>query len=121
VLLHNLEEGVSYPATRPAATQLVHRIWPVIELPAPGAFQTALTILTVVVGALLFWAAATRREQAGWLAVRVTAAVLLMNVVVPHIPAAIALRGYAPGLLTAVALNLPLGLWILRRGAQAHP
>lgn len=121
MLLHNLEEGVAYPAARPAATQLVQRIWPVIDLPAPGAFQAALAILTATVGVLLLWAAGTRREQAGWLAIRVTAAILLANVIVPHVPAAIALGGYAPGVLTAVALNLPLGLWILRRGALAHP
>ena len=33
---------------------------------------------------------------------------MLVNVVVPHIPAAIIFRGYAPGVVTAVLINLPV-------------
>ena len=33
---------------------------------------------------------------------------MLVNVVVPHIPAAIIFRGYAPGVVTAVVINLPV-------------
>ena len=69
--------------------------------------------MTIAVCALLSWAATTQRDGAGWLVVRITALILLANVMVPHVPAAIALGGYAPGVVTAVALNLPLSLWIL--------
>lgn len=46
---------------------------------------------------------------------RVVASVLLANVMLPHVPAAILLGGYATGVVTAVVLNLLLNLWILRR------
>ncbi|MEV5748078.1 HXXEE domain-containing protein [Actinoallomurus sp. NPDC052308] len=42
------------------------------------------------------------------------AGVMLLNVALPHVPAAVAARGYAPGLVTAVGLNLPIGLAVLR-------
>lgn len=118
MLTHNLEEGIGYPATRPAATHLLRQVWPAIQLPPPAVFQGALVLLTIAVGAMLSWAAMTRDNRGGWLVVRVTASVLLANVIVPHIPAAILLGGYAPGVVTAVALNLPLSLWILRDGAS---
>ncbi len=117
VLLHNLEEGATYALTRDRAGALVRGLWPGAELPAPAAFQAALAALTVAVGALLLWAARTPRDEAGWTAMRVIALVLLANVLIPHVPAAVALGGYAPGVVTAVAINLPLGLWILWRRA----
>lgn len=116
VLAHNSEEATTYASTRPAATALIRRAWPGVELPAPLAFQVAALVLTVALGLLLFWAARTPHERAGWLAVKATAAVFLANVLIPHVPAAIALGGYAPGVVTAVAVNLPLTLWILLRG-----
>jgi hypothetical protein len=33
---------------------------------------------------------------------------MLANVVVPHVPAAIVFHGYAPGVVTAVLINLPV-------------
>ncbi|GAA4609276.1 hypothetical protein GCM10023195_37230 [Actinoallomurus liliacearum] len=42
------------------------------------------------------------------------AGVMLLNVALPHVPAAVVARGYAPGLATAVGLNLPIGLAVLR-------
>lgn len=116
VLLHNSEEAATYAWTRAEATALIRRVWPAAELPAPLELQVAALVLTVAVGGLLFWAARTPRERAGWFAVKATAAVFLANVLVPHVPAAIALGGYAPGVITAVAVNLPLCLWILARG-----
>ena len=115
VLAHNAEEGLTYPAARGEATQLLRRIWPQIELPAPILAQAALVLVTAAVGAWLAWAARTHRDRAGWLALKLVAAVLLVNVLAPHVPAAILLGGYAPGVATALAVNLPLGLWVLAR------
>lgn len=115
LLLHNAEEGVSYAASRPKATQLVRLASPTLELPTPVAFQSALFALTVAVGAALAWAAHTQREREAWWALKLTAWVLLANVVVPHVPAAIVLGGYAPGVVTAVFINLPLAVWVLRQ------
>ena len=75
-------------------------------------------LLTVGVGGLLAWAASTHREAPARLAQRVVAAVILVNVIVPHVPAAIVLGGYAPGVITAVAINLPLAIWMLRNARE---
>jgi hypothetical protein len=40
---------------------------------------------------------------------------MLVNIVYPHLGAAIHLRRCAPGLATAVALNLPASLFIIER------
>lgn len=113
VLVHNAEEGVSYPFSRPEAMQLARLTWPAVQFPTVIEFQMALVLLTAAVGAVLAWAANTRREPQGWLALKLLASVFLANVIVPHVPAAILLGGYAPGVITAVAINLPLSLWIL--------
>lgn len=44
--------------------------------------------------------------------------VFLLNVFVPHVIAALALGGYAPGLVTALLLNLPACSLMLRRIAK---
>jgi len=38
---------------------------------------------------------------------------MVLNAIFPHLVATIALRRYAPGLITAIALNLPIGSYIL--------
>ena len=49
----------------------------------------------------------------------VVAASMLTNVVVPHVPAAVRARGYAPGLATAVTLVLPVtGRYLIQSQRQ---
>ena len=49
----------------------------------------------------------------------VVAATMLINVFVPHVPAAVRARGYAPGLVTAVTLVLPVtGRYIVQSHRQ---
>lgn len=43
---------------------------------------------------------------------------MLVNVVVPHVPAAIVFRGYAPGVVTAVLVDLPLMSWLAWRAVK---
>lgn len=113
VCAHDLEEALTFPMVRPRAAALAARVAPGLQLPGGGAFQLALLAFTLAVVLLLIWAASTRRETAAWTAIKAVAVVLLANILIPHVPAAIALGGYAPGVVTAVALNLPIGLWVL--------
>jgi hypothetical protein len=41
--------------------------------------------------------------------------IMVLNAVFPHLAATIRLRQYAPGTITAIVLNLPIGLHILHR------
>ncbi len=46
-------------------------------------------------------------------AVLTIASVFLANVFLPHLPAAVMARGYAPGILTALMVHLPFTLCLL--------
>ena len=111
---HNLEEGLTYRVMRSDIAGRVHALdlaWP----SPPGAvFAAALVAITVVGGAAMLWAARGAPTPAKRATVRALAWVLLANVLLPHVPAAFVLAGYTPGLLTALAINLPLCLWALR-------
>jgi hypothetical protein len=116
--LHNAEEAVAFP-----------RFLPVVRAHAPAFARSAvdavtlpqmylaLLLATLVPLAVVIWAQARPASDAArWLALLV-AAVLLVNVL-SHVTIALLLRGYAPGVATAVALNLPCCAYLLRRAAR---
>lgn len=106
--LHDLEEALGYPLTRP----VLLRSWP--AAPPVEAFWAALAVVTGVGVAAAAWAAYGPSSPVKRGVLRAIAAILLINVLVPHVPAAVILGGYAPGVVTAVAVNLPLCLLALR-------
>lgn len=79
------------------------------------AWLVAVTLVTVA--ALVVVLAATGQRPRPWAreGVTVLAVVMVANVLVPHVPAALATGGYVPGLLTSVLLALPLGAAFLVR------
>jgi ABC-type uncharacterized transport system permease subunit len=102
ITAHNIEEAIWLPGFVAA-----HRT----ELPwtvAPVEFRFALVLLTAAawVVTYLSWRTGPRTLWAHLLFGYIVA--MLVNVVVPHIPAAVIFRGYAPGVVTAVLLNLPV-------------
>jgi hypothetical protein len=114
LVLHDLEEALAYPRLRPAIREILAFAPPV------SAAWTALAAVTVAGAALALWAGRGAGSAAKTVALRAIALILLVNVLVPHVPAAVMLGGYAPGVATAVAINLPVGLFALallqRRG-----
>jgi hypothetical protein len=106
VLLHNAEEAltfVGYRARARATAPIALR--PLV--PEPEELYVALLVVAAIpVGLAL---AASRREPARWATtgLLLVAAVMLLNVVW-HLAAAAALGGYAPGVVTAVGVNLPV-------------
>lgn len=112
-LAHNAEEGLTYGDHRSAALILVRRAWPAADLPSPETFQTALVVLSAGLAIGLVWASGSRASRASWNLIRVVAAVFLANVMIPHVPAALLLGGYVPGLSTAILVNLPFCAWIV--------
>jgi hypothetical protein len=81
VTLHNAEEAIWMPGWD--AGHLAH-----LRVRPPGAAEilTALVMFTVAAFTVTYMSA----------------------VVVPHVPAAIVFHGYAPGVVTAVLINLPV-------------
>jgi hypothetical protein len=113
-VLHNLEEAVAYRAMhaeiRAALTAQGVPWWS----PTPDQFSMVLALLTLAVANLIIWAVQGEATHGKLQTLRILAAILLINIAVPHVPAAQLLGGYAPGLLTALAINLPVGLVVLQ-------
>lgn len=108
VLAHNTEEAITLPAWSVSAG----RWHPPV---GAGEFRVAVAVLSALLVAL---AGATSLAGARSIAATLFAgyvSAMLANVLVPHLLATIAMRRLMPGTTTAVTLNLPLGVWFLRR------
>ena len=118
---HNTEEAVSFPRYLPLALERLPEAWRSVAGPMTlGQVWVALAVVTLIPCALAVWAT-LRPDLAAplWLLLLVQST-LLLNVVW-HVAAAIVLfDGYAPGLGTAVLLNLPFSVYLLRRAAREN-
>ena len=121
VAVHNLEEGLTAKAYFPKVKELLRERVPAIMLasmPSPEQFYIALagaTLLPLILTVIATTGKPTRLKS---YLVAVIAMGLLLNVFIPHVPAAVALGGYAPGVVTAVFLNLPVSIYFLRRSLR---
>ncbi len=115
--LHNAEEYIAFPMfLKSLGSQLSG--W----LPAPALqhstanLHIALILATVLPGIFIVWAIVSRRQ---WLliAALLVEAVLLVNAFA-HSLAALLRGGYVPGLVTAVLINLPFGIYVFRRAVR---
>jgi hypothetical protein len=114
-LAHNVEEGATVGTYLPHSQSLLSRHFGMADAAAritPASFAWA---LVAVSAAALVLVGFGRRQP--FLPV-LLAAVMLVNVVVPHVPAAVALGGYAPGVVTAVLVILPYSIWFLLRSIR---
>ncbi|MEA2724398.1 MAG: hypothetical protein QOH59_2169, partial [Gemmatimonadales bacterium] len=116
--LHNLEEGLFFPRYLPSVLgRLPADVQDWIGPVSPGEMWIALALATGIPLAFCLWAAVRPNSRTALWLVLAMWATLLLNAVW-HVVAAMALfGGYAPGLVTAVALNLPLSVLVLRRAA----
>lgn len=100
--LHNLEEAVWLPAWSRS-----------IDAPVgESEFRFAVTVITLAAVAITFLASGGRRvwlaaASGFWIA-------MIVNALFPHLVATIAFGRYAPGLATALLLNVPVSLMLLR-------
>jgi hypothetical protein len=114
--LHNLEEALTFPRYLP----LVRERLPEVARPLAArldvaGLRAALVLVTLL--ALLVVAWAIRRPDSRlplWCALSVQAVVAL-NVVSHVVVSLTVMRGYTPGLATALAVNAPLSVYLLRR------
>jgi uncharacterized protein with HXXEE motif len=117
--LHNFEEGVFFPRYLPRVLGRLPasaRNW--IGPVTMREMGAALVLATVIPLGFSLWAAARPASRVALWLVLAMWATLLLNAVW-HVAAALLLfGGYAPGLVTAVALNLPLSVLVLRRAAR---
>jgi hypothetical protein len=116
--VHNLEEAVLMRGVLPAANeQLPRMLQHAIGGVSYSQFIVALLMVTVVPFVV---AAAGRLDRRGGAAVYLLLAiqaVLLLNVL-SHVGGVFVLRGYSPGLATALLVNLPFSVYLLHRAAR---
>ncbi len=84
------------------------------EPPGAAQFWWAAALATAV-PLLVYWLAAARGPRSGWTTAAIwLQAMFLLNVFVPHLAVTLWLRRYTPGVVTALAVNLPLSLYLFR-------
>lgn len=113
ITVHNLEEALAIPA---ALRTLPARVPASLAgmIPTYPQFLLALAAVTVLPWTVWLLGVARRETRPGITLLLLVQTVMLVNVA-SHLGAAIFLRGYAPGVVTALALNLPFSIHLLRR------
>ena len=117
--VHNIEEAIAF-----------HRMWPRLDALLPQPFASiqprlsvtamllALAVLSLL-GCLLAAAVLLRAQwKAGWWLLLVLESAMGINVIFHVATALLVLRGYAPGLVTALVLNAPFGWYFLARARR---
>ncbi len=117
LLLHNAEEALFMRAVLPRVATLVppalRHVVPAVTYPQfllALAAVTAVPLAVALVGDL-------RGSGPATVFLLFVQAVLLVNVL-SHVASAVFLAGYSPGLATALAVNLPFSVYLLRRARQ---
>ncbi|HEX6036497.1 HXXEE domain-containing protein [Longimicrobium sp.] len=110
--LHNAEEWLAMPRALPMAAERMpdaaRAVLPAVTLPMFGAALAVATGVPWIIARM-----AIRGGHTATYLLLVVQATVLVNVA-SHLASAAVLRGYAPGLATALALNLPFGILLLR-------
>ena len=120
VLVHNTEEAVAF--TRLWTLLRDHVVEEVgIRLsPTPEPMYLALLVATLVPAAIIAWAARQPdRPVRLWFALLIQA-VIFVNALAHVVTALVVFHGYAPGLLSAVLLNLPYSVFVYRKARREH-
>lgn len=111
VTIHDLEEAVWFPAWSLSAGAWQGPV-------DPGQFRVAVAMFTGLVWVVTYASVRGGRESLGAYLMSGTALTMLLNVFFPHLGATVFQRAYAPGVVTAVLLNLPVTLYLLRRAFE---
>lgn len=111
-LVHNLEEALTIPHALPR----IHAAWSgwtgrALQLPNASQYHQVLVGLTAAGFVLLLLARLWDRAS---YALVVLQAVMTLNVAM-HVAGAVLLRGYAPGLVSAVLVEAPVSFLVWRR------
>ncbi len=106
ITIHNIEEAVWLPEWSRHAGKFHHPVGKV-------EFRFAVTILTLLAWIITYLSITGGKQSIGVYLLCAYCLAMFINVFIPHIAATIVLRRYAPGLFTALVLNLPTTAWIL--------
>lgn len=110
--LHNLEEAIWFPAWLKAAGT---------RIPAVGAieFRFSVVFVTILIYGVIYYFSKTNHIFSNYL-MGGTLGAILLNVFFPHVIGSIVTFNYVPGGLTGLLLNLPVILYLMKRGIKEH-
>lgn len=118
VVLHNAEEWIAEPRYGSISPMLQHQLDELMAPPPYRTLQIAWLIATLVPVLVVLAAVSAGRSRArDWLVCWVTS-IYLANAIFPHLIELAIGRSYAPGVITAVVVNIPFGILLLRRALQ---
>jgi hypothetical protein len=101
VAAHNFEEWLTFPIYGGPPVP-----WPAVQL--------ALILVTLAPALVILWAVSGSQGKRKDFATLWIAGIFAANALLQHIPGAIVARGYSPGVLTAVTINLPFAFLLYR-------
>jgi Protein of unknown function with HXXEE motif len=113
VLLHNMEEALYLPTWSSHGSKWRMPVEARIFRLAAVIFSALLVILTTI-------ASFSHSQSIAAYLMSGYVLAMLLNVLAPHLLATLFTRSYMPGTVTAVLLNLPLGLLYLHRALSEH-
>ncbi len=117
LVLHDTEEFLTFPSFwASSAGRLPGWLSPHGIVHNSQDIRIALVFATVLPLAVIVWAIA-RPRKALLVSILLLESILLVNAGW-HILATLVRRGYAPGVITAVLINLPFGIYVLRRAVK---
>jgi hypothetical protein len=116
LVLHTTEEYLTFPAYLSSPNRLLLLLPPPEFLLNPQSQRVALAMAAVLPLAVIAWAI-LRPHNALLVSVLFLECILLVNAGW-HIFAACVRGGYAPGVITAIMINLPFGVYVLRRAVK---
>jgi len=117
--IHNAEEALFFPRYLPFVLYRLPAAWQALIAPlTTGQVGAALGVVTAVAFIVAWWSYQSPDSPVAlWLVLLIQTTVLL-NVVWHAAAAVVLFGGYAPGVATAVLLNLPFSIYLLRRAAR---
>jgi uncharacterized protein with HXXEE motif len=116
LVLHTAEEYVFFPRFLSAPSRLPPWLPPPRLLQNPRDIHVALVIATVLPLVVIAWAI-LRPAKVPLILALLIESILLVNAVW-HIVASSIVGGYAPGVIGGILINLPFGVYVLRRAVK---
>lgn len=116
----------------PAVTETIHNIEEAVFLPAWSAgaglwsghltafqFRSAVAAVTLLIYVIIYYYMRNGNNFSTHLYCG-TLVVILVNVFVPHLAVSVLISSCSPGVLSGIILNVPVTLYLLRRGLREN-
>ena len=110
IAAHNFEEWLTFPLFELTTNITLARFGIDLQSDPWAVTQLALVIVTLLPATLVLFSATGRQNVVKDFLPCIVAGIFFTNIFLPHVPLAISNSGYAPGVLTAVLLILPVAI-----------